>query len=215
MEYGCNRVQFKEMLKCKQRHHNRTWSISLQRKYFTGICQEKLSYHYHKICLHFSNALVWSHKRAALLLSALSFMALASEKSSFNVIIQTMMLTISWSLLSSLLPSSYFLLTVCSSSWMCFHNKSERLMFLKCTIQHLWKNPLKPTGTRRGGLLLACNAEHCQGEFQLCPAVFSQFSPHWQTPKVGWAELMRLYLPVAGSSDLRVCGFFLHSSVLN
>lgn len=102
----------------------------------------------------------------------------------------------------------------CASSWMCFHNKSERLTLLKCTVQHLWKNPLKSAGTRRGGLLLACTAEHCQGEFQLCPAVFSVF-PHWQAPRVGWAGLMTLYLPtVAGSSDLRVCVFFLHSSVL-
>lgn len=32
-----------------------------------------VSYCYHKICLHFSNALVWSHKRAVLLLSGLSY----------------------------------------------------------------------------------------------------------------------------------------------
>lgn len=120
-------------------------------------------------------------------------MALALEKFLFNVIIQTMMLTISWSLLSSLLPSSNFLLTVSASYCLCFHNKSGRLMFLKCTVQHLWKNPPKSTGTRRDGLLLAWNAEHCQGEFQLCPAVFSQFSPRWQTP--GWMGRIDEALP--------------------
>lgn len=58
--------------------------------------------------------LVWSHNRAALLLSVF-LMALDLQKFLFNVIVLTMLLTTSWSLLSNILPSSHFILTVCMS----------------------------------------------------------------------------------------------------
>lgn len=87
-------------------------------------------------------------------------MALALEKFLFNVIIQTMILTISWSLLSSLLPLSYW---QCVQAAVCVFITNQRGSLYWNVLQHLWKNPLKSTGTKREGLLLACNAEHCQG----------------------------------------------------
>lgn len=111
-------------------------------------------------------------------------MALALEKFLFSVIIQTMMLTISWSLLSTLLPSSDFLLTVCASSCTCSHNKPERLTLLKCTVQHLWKNPLKSTGTRRGGLLLAAMQSPGRESFSYA----QQFSLSFPVAGKGWIQ---------------------------
>lgn len=69
-------------------------------------------------------------------------MALDLQKFLFNIIVLTMLLTISWSLLGNILPSSRFILTVCTSFWMHFHNKPERLMFLKCrTVQTPLEEP--------------------------------------------------------------------------
>lgn len=111
-------------------------------------------------------------------------MALTLEKFLFSVIIQTMMLTTSWFLLSILLPSSDFLLTVCASSCTCSHNKPERLTLLKCTVQHLWKNPLKSTGTRRGGLLLAAMQSPGRESFSYA----QQFSLSFPVAGKGWIQ---------------------------